>query len=1062
MTFNITDKTARALQAINIRPSLVLEIEGVPTLFGSLRITRLIHIGDTGLEIGDDWVIGGGGEIEDQDDYLSIDTGSGNKITQQLQPDKGSVSSVSTVQLAIIDKNLAATRLISPGVVITDILGAKATLWIGFQGTNFKEDYIPVFSGIIDDCEAGAGLVTLNIAHPEQLKRQNIYTPVDVLINGTIDSVVTTIPLVDASGLSFPVNGPNGSHDSTIKYYIQVEDEIIRYGAISGNNLTGCARAALATTAATHTADDSGFVNAKSLISLEGTATDLAQKIMLSGVNGSYKTVQASRFNHPSLAETVANSIFFEGVDLNRDYGVTAGDYVTTAGATNGANNVSAKVINEIEVTADGSYIVIGGVSFVDELASPALVSFRSRYDSLGEGLGMTPDQVDVDEHTFWSNFLLANFQYRFVITDTINGKDFLDKEIYLPVGAYSLPRQGRASMGYHVASVVRGKLKVLNRFNVKDPDKIKMRRTINRNFYNTIVYKFDQSALTGKFASGSIIDSETSRNQIPVGTKTFIIESAGMRRDLDGSQIAEETAARYLDRYQLAAEFYEDIGVFFKDGYNLEPGDVVLLDPTGLKLPNLQDGTRTKLPKIFTIINKSLDLKTGDVRFSLVDANFDLAERYGSISPSSVIVSGTTTELLIQDSYGAIFPGRESKKWEDYLGLPIIVHSDDWSFEEEVTLLSIDPSNKYRLLLDPATPLSLPPSAGYIIDIADYPPASIPATPKGVFFASYDSTTDAEISNGSPTAVQHVNSPLTSVPITGNKLDLTLIDYSHGKYLSYPAPVGNFTQTGTIRLLWTPNYNVGDFDGLGDGMGPSIVWLVARSKSTNSVFNNHIGIYHAKFPTKLTVVIYDASGTPVATQDAAFSAVMGQTYEVEYNFDFTLGVQRMFIDGVLLFSGSDTATFDSNYDAFYVGGSGAFSGGTGYLNGKISELTIFDTVQHTANYAAPTVYNPGVVGGTVSTNALYKAVHAYLSDTVNVTSGTSGTVFDVDDVASFLVGSVCRVHTDDYSTDSGEVEILGVSGSTITTTALGFTPDSTMVCDTLPFPDGGRSYQIF
>jgi hypothetical protein len=727
MSFEITEKTRRAISGVNVKPSLVLEIEGVDSLFGAVRVLRLIRIGDAGLEIGDDWRIGGATAIEDQEDIVSIDTGNATQISQQLQPDKGSVSSVSSIQIALVDRRQIVTQLISPGVLVDDILGRKATLWIGFQGTTYKQDFIPIFSGIIDETDAGAGQVILNIAHPEQLKRQDVFVPVDLNIAEDLDDTETSITL-DAGlvdNMLFPVAGPDGSTlDDAIRFYIQVEDEIIRYTGHTGDVLTGCVRGELGTAAAAHTRDGDGNLAAKTLVKLEGPAIELALKLMLSGVNGPYaEDVAITRYLHPTPFTTVDNSIFFEGIDLNRDYGVVAGDYVTITGATNGANNCTRKQILEIEVTDDGgSYAIIDDVTFVEELTTSAVISFRSQYDTLGEGLGMTPDQVDVTEHVFWNDFNLASFSLRFNQTEKISGKEFLDKEIYMPIGAYSLPRQGRCSMGYHVGSVIRGDLKVFNKDNIKDPDKIIQKRTTNRNFYNTIIYKFDLSVTSGKYGSGSITRAQDSIDRIPVGTKAFTVQSAGIRRDLGGTELAESVSGRYLARYKFAAEFYEEIGVFFKDSFNLEPGDPVLIDFTDLKVPNLADGTRNKPAKVYTVINKKIDLKTGDCKISVVDANFDLNERYGSISPSSLIVSGTTGALIIEDSFGSIFPGHESRKWEDYLGLPIRVHSPDYTFDETVILASIDPANRYRLVLDASTPLSLAPSAGYIIDIAEYP----------------------------------------------------------------------------------------------------------------------------------------------------------------------------------------------------------------------------------------------------------------------------------------------------------------------------------------------------
>lgn len=728
MAFPITTRAELESRRLRLEPQLVLEIEGVETLFGAVEILRAIQIGDTDLEIGDAWRIGGLVAVEDQEDIISFEGGSSTKIEQQLRPDQGSVSSVSSVSVAIIDRKLVASRLISPGIVVEDVLGRKATLWMGLKQTSFKEDYIPIFQGIIDDIESGAGMVKMNIAHPEQLKRSDVFVPVDFLVDGSLDDSQVTIPLIDASAIPVPIPGPDGNFDETIKFYVKINEEIIQYDDVSGSDLIGCVRGQLGTGAAPHAEGDEPTAG-KTAVLLDDSAINIALKLMLSGRNTFYAFDKPiTRFLHPTPSTTVPNSIFFEGINLTRDYGVVAGDFLTTTSSAMGANNVSAKPILEIVVIDEGSYAIIDDVTFVEDPATTGMASFRSQYDSWGYGLGMSADQVDIEEHIFWNNFQLAGTGYRFFVDEKVNGKDFLDKEVYMPVGAFSLPRQGRCSMGYHIGPVLGRETKLLNKDNIKNPNKIKLRRTVNRNFYNAVVFRYDKLPLTGKFVSGAIEYSSESAARIPVGFRPFNINATGIRADKDGAGIASRVSARYLGRYKLAAEFIEMIEVLFRDGYTIEPGDQVLLDPTDLKITNTADGTRNKSPKTFTVVNKSLDLKTGGVVLSIIDSNFDGTERYGVVSPSSDIVSGTTTSLLIQDSYGALYPGNEGKKWIDYIGLPIIVHSPDWTFEEEVILLGIDPGNKYNLLLDPSTPLSAPPDPGFIIDIAHYPTDAEPS----------------------------------------------------------------------------------------------------------------------------------------------------------------------------------------------------------------------------------------------------------------------------------------------------------------------------------------------
>lgn len=718
MGIELTERARTESLKKTIHPQLVLEIEGVDTLFGAVEIERVIRIGDEGLLIGDDWVIGGLTAVDDQMDVISLDSIGGNRIDQQLRPDLGSVSSVSSVMLSLVDRGGEITRITSPGIVIDDVLGAKAKLYLGFTNTSFPEDYIPVFTGIIDDVEYPPGMVKINIAHPEQLKRQEIFQEVEITLAEPLDNSETTITVTDASGLAVPVNGPDGSPDPAINYYIRIDDEIIQYTGVSGNDITGCTRGALDTVAVAHDDETQG----KSLYSLEDSTINCALKIMLSGKNDYWVTgVEISTYEETGPASVVANAVFFSGVDVFREYGVVAGDYATTTGSTTPGNDFTLKEILEVVQTDDGSYVVIDDVTLTQEDGDGATISFRSKYDSLGIGLGMSPDQVDVTEHEFWGQFQLAGFEYRFIIQESVNGKDFLDKEVYLPVGAFSIPRQGRASMGYHASPVLRDDLVTLSKENIKSPDKIKMRRSTNRNFYNTVVYKYDQRPTDDKFLSVRITTDADSRDRIRIGSKVFDVESNGMRSDLNGSGIATRISSNYLTRYKYAAQFFENIPLLFRDGFLVEAGDLVLFDPTDLMIPNLETGTREKPAKLMQVVNKKLDLKTGNVELAIVDPDVDQETRYGAISPSSLVTGGTTTSVGIEESFGEFFTAQEGRKWEEYAGATINVHSWDYSFEEEVTLLGVNPSNEHELLIDPDTPLSAPPSAGYVVDIADY-----------------------------------------------------------------------------------------------------------------------------------------------------------------------------------------------------------------------------------------------------------------------------------------------------------------------------------------------------
>ena len=53
-------------------------------------------------------------------------------------------------------------------------------------------------------------------------------------------------------------------------------------------------------------------------------------------------------------------------------------------------------------------------------------------------------------------------------------------------------------------------------------------------------------------------------------------------------------------------------------------------------------------------------------------------------------------------------------------MGLPVLVHRDDWSASDTATLTGLDPADNYRLLISP--PLSFVPGAGDVVEIVDYP----------------------------------------------------------------------------------------------------------------------------------------------------------------------------------------------------------------------------------------------------------------------------------------------------------------------------------------------------
>lgn len=724
MTFEITRRAQLESEKTGIEPQIVVEIDGFSTLFGAVSIKEIIKYGQAGLVYGppSNQVYGGLSDIADQLDVINFDLGTTTSLKQNLRPDQGTSSSIQSFAVVLNDRNNQISRLISPGVEVTDILGRKARIYFGFVNSSWPEDYIILFRGFVDDVDSGPGNVKLIITHPDTKKKSELFPKAETTLDGAINASTTSITLDSTSDLFEPLIGPTGVADSAFRSYIRINDEIIQFTGISGSSLTGVVRGALSTTAASHSDGDT----VESFYQLEDTAMILALKLMMSGTNGAFvEDVDVTHFVQTEGTSTQANGIFFNGVDVEKLYGLTVGDYATTTGASNAANNVTNGIIEQILQFDTGSAIVLeatdalgAAVSLVLETDSAAEIDFRSQYDVLPDGMTMDPDEVDVAEHIRLRDLFLSSFNYRFHIKDTIEGKSFIEKQLYAPASAFSVPRKARASVGIHTAPIPRENFQIFNKDNISEPEKIRLRRTLARHFFNTIIHKFEEDVLEEKFLRGTITTNVDSTNRIKVGRKTRVIEANGMRADLNGVVLANAAADRLLDRYKFGAEFFERIKTFFSAGFKTEVGDAVIMQFNDLNITNTQDGTRVKDQRFFEVINKTLNIKTGETTLSLVDTAFDGSQRYGLISRASKVNAATSASVFsVKSSFNSKF-AIEGDKFKDFIGTGITVRTDDGTtrFDDTGIIKSVV-GNEITL----ESPLSFTPLEDDIVELSEY-----------------------------------------------------------------------------------------------------------------------------------------------------------------------------------------------------------------------------------------------------------------------------------------------------------------------------------------------------
>lgn len=715
MALPITDAALSTSLEVSKTTNIVLEIDGVDTLYGAVSIDKILEYGDD-ISYGDPGIFYGGSiPIEGQESLISFTGGTSTTIKQTLQVDKGKGESISSMVIALVDKLGKITELITPGEVVDEILGRKAKVHLGLIGTNFPDDYITIFRGNISDVASGSGKILLTIEHPDKKKKSKLFPKTNTELSAAITAGSTVIPVNDTSEFLSPYTFTDGSIDESIKYYLRIDDEIIRYETTTASQFQTITRGEFNTIAASH-ADEA---NVESYIELTGNAIDLALKLMLSGRADPYiDDLAATNFVRISATETVNNSIFFNDLDLVSKYNVQRGDFVTTTGATNGANNVSNKTVNDIVVTDDGSYIILDDVAFIEENGTAATIDFTSKYATLGAGLQMLPDEIDILEHESVKDKFLNSFDYQFLIKDEIDGKTFLSEEIYNPASAFSLPRKAQSSVGFHSPPLPTDVIKILNSSNILNADSLKIKRSISKNFFNSIAYAFDESFLEeDRFTRGKVVVSGSSGTRIPVGSKPLTIKSKGMRESLSASIIAEASGSRRIKKYQFGAESIPGVKLNFETGFTIESGDIILLDMSSLQISDITTGDRAGESRLFQVENRVFDLKTGNITLDIVDTNFDKDARFGLISPASFVKDGTSeTSFIIEPSFTKPFGDNEFRKWQDYVNAFIRVRSLDFSTIGTAKLLGFAGNT---VQLDAG--LGFTPTAGMVMEFAKY-----------------------------------------------------------------------------------------------------------------------------------------------------------------------------------------------------------------------------------------------------------------------------------------------------------------------------------------------------
>jgi hypothetical protein len=413
------------------------------------------------------------------------------------------------------------------------------------------------------------------------------------------------------------------------------------------------------------------------------------------------------------------------GVDAVRDYGIQSGDYITVTDSGEPGNNGVCRVVGFADAFEKPNQVIITDKIFAIEVASPAMLAFRSQYDvyPVTCGAKLTPNEVDVGGHVYFQNTFLGAGEnsYRFFLSGPTTCKEFIENQIFLPIGAFSLTRQGKISMGYSSPPIADQRTLVLDSNNVIDPQNIRPSRGLNnRKFFNQIDWTWDFDDSGNSTSTLKRLDSD-SLSLIRVSS-VLPISSQGSRTDLGFLNVVERRNRFLLGRYARGGILYT-FKTFFGVGNQIEAGDVLILKDEGrLQITNMNTGERNLGVELMQVIDRQLDLKSGNVQITLQGGlGSALTDRFATVAPSSLVAGGSTTSRVrIKESFGELFISQEFKKWTDYVGLKITVHNKSWTFSETVTLLGFASDDNHAMLVDP--PLSIVPPEDYRIDLELYP----------------------------------------------------------------------------------------------------------------------------------------------------------------------------------------------------------------------------------------------------------------------------------------------------------------------------------------------------
>ncbi len=207
---------------------------------------------------------------------------------------------------------------------------------------------------------------------------------------------------------------------------------------------------------------------------------------------------------------------------------------------------------------------------------------------------------------------------------------------------------------------------------------------------------------------------------------------------------------------------------------------------------------------------------------------------------------------------------------------------------------------------------------------------------PDATCYAGYDTSIDLNWGDG-----VLAGSAVGGAVVAGGWLDLR---GGGVRYVEYSA-AGNAqsAQTLCIRFMFRPNYSG----------APTTHQTYVSIGNSGPWRQNYVSINQHPSNGNIRILICSSTAAYLLVDYlGAWLVTAGQEYEIEANIDITNGETRLFIDGVQFgATKTTTGTRDTTSDLLRVGTNRTQMATSDF---EIRDLVIFDTVQHVANYTAP------------------------------------------------------------------------------------------------------------